>query len=127
MQGLVDLILCGHYRTPIVLEALGDLLNDESAQVLAKSEQLAARAYLLASYFTESLWGRMEYRGLAKDLLKQPTKKGLRRFERGFARELAKGRKLMKQIRKDEKRWFQNKRNLDELFARRYLSVDTTP
>ena len=86
--------------------------------------RLAARAYLSASYMTDSLWGRMEYRGLAKALLSPPGKKTLRKFEKRYGKEMAKGRKLFKRIKGDEKRWTRGPGDVDRKFEERYLLPD---
>ena len=121
VSGLVELILCGHRGSSIVWEALGDLLRQAPDSFQGNGSQFAARAYLFASYMTDSLWGRMEYRGLAKALLTPPNKKSLRKFEKRYGREMAKGRKLFYRIKGDEKRWTRGKVDVDRKFEERYL------
>ena len=127
VSGLLELILCGHRGSSIVWEALGDLLREAPDSFKGDGIRLAVRAYLLASYMTESLWGRMEYRGLAKALLTPPNKKSLRKFEKRYGKELAKGRKLFKRIKGDEKRWARGKGNVDRKFEQRYLPGTVRP
>jgi len=119
--GVVKLILCGHRNSSIVWEALGDLLREAPDSFEGDKIQLAVRAYLFASYSTDSLWGRMEYRGLARALLSPPNKKSLRKFEKKYGKEIAKGRKLFKRIKGDEKRWIRGKGDVDRQYAERYL------
>lgn len=122
VNGVGELLLCGFRGSSIVWEMLADLLREAPEGALKQSETLAARAYLGASYATNSLWGRIEYRGLAKGLLGNPTKKGLRRLERAYGKELVKGKQLRKRIAAQEKRWSRKKRDLDEHFEKRYLT-----
>ncbi|MED5463964.1 MAG: hypothetical protein VX699_04870 [Myxococcota bacterium] len=122
VNGVGELLLCGFRESSIVWEMLGDLLREAPEGALKQSETLAARAYLGASYATNSLWGRIEYRGLAKGLLDKPTKKRLRRLERVYGKELVKGNQLRKRIAVQEKRWLRKKLDLDEHFERRYLT-----
>jgi len=123
VHGMVDLILCGHRGSPIVWEMLGDLLREAPDGAVKGARGLAAKAYLQASYqSSESLWGRLEYRTLARKLLDRPTKAGLKKFERKFSKDLRRGTSLSKQVRKDEKRWSRAGKNLELRFRKRYLS-----
>ena len=123
VRGVVELILCGHRRSPVVWEMLGDLLREAPRGALKGAPGLAARAYLQASYqSSESLWGRKQYRSLARAQLNPPTKPALRKFERRFATDLKRGMKLMRKIRKDEERWTRRGRNLKLRYQKRYLA-----
>lgn len=121
LGALVDYILCGHQSSPILWEAVGDLLRTAPKSFRGNSAALATRSYLNASYLTDSLWGRMEYRRLARGLVRPSTKKSLRKFESRYGKERTKGKKLMKRIKRDEKRWLRGKKNLDRQFEKSYL------
>ena len=126
-NAVVQLILCGHRDSSIVWEVLGDLLVAAPAPFQRSRVALAGRAYLYASYRTESLWGRMEYRSLARVLLVPATKSSLRKFERNYGKGLRKGREFFKRIRTDEKRWIRLKQDVERRFTERYLRGRARP
>jgi tetratricopeptide (TPR) repeat protein len=112
LKGITGMMKFGNYDSPILLEALGDLLliNYEA------SNQLAARAYMQAYNKTK----QPIYRTKAEEALAGQKELTKERFEHEFAQEVEDGKMFYEQIRQDEINWIRNGINPEMAFAQKY-------
>ncbi len=125
MQGVLGMMRFGNHDSPILLEALGDLLLSRGYPEDAK--RLAARAYLKASYAENDEATRKAYRELAAASLSMQTvhrgtysELSLDALEAEFAEERAQANRWFEAVVEDERKWISEGRNLDEAFAQKY-------
>ena len=124
-KGILGMMRFGNHESPILLEALGDLLLSRGYPKDAK--RLAARAYLKASYGSKDPLVRDAYRDLAKRSLSMqtvasgvPKSLKLETLEKAFRKELAAGEAWFEKVEADEKKWIQSGINVDEAFSKKY-------
>ena len=118
IKGVLGMMRFGNYDSPILLEALGDLLN---AQRYSKEVQrLATRAYLKASYEAESVVASEAYREKAKNAVGHQENETIDSIENDLKREIAKGDTYFEKIRNDEQRWIEAGKDVDALFVANY-------
>ena len=123
LDGLLNLVLCGYRRSPHVYEAIGDLLSEGKISGKGDYRELAAMAYLRASYVVgDSLWSRLEYRKLAQQMLPRKTKKALKSLEKRFGRSIRKGTKNYKLVRILEQKWAKKRMNLERRYEKVFLT-----
>jgi tetratricopeptide (TPR) repeat protein len=123
LDGLFNMVLCGYRRSPHVYEAIGDLLSEGKIAGKGDYRELAAMAYLRASYLVgDSLWSRLEYRKLAKQMLPRKTKKSLKSLEKRFGRSIRKGTKNYKIVRILEQKWAKKRMNLESRYEKVFLT-----
>ena len=130
LKGVLGMMKFGNFDSPILLEALGDLLVSSGLEADAK--QLAARAYLKASYEVEDPVAKEKYRGKADSCLEfQTGNRGgstrieLSELESQFSLELEDGSNWYAQIVKDEEAWVSEGANPEMKFDQKYY--DQTP
>lgn len=128
IRGVLGMMRFGNYTSPILLEALGDLLS--SGHTAEDAKRLAARAYLKASYEVQDDVARIAYRRLAAEVLLMQRESRfdrrdirLREIESTFERELTDARAWFEGLRKDELRWIEEGLDVDAEFARKYYEV----
>lgn len=127
VKGIEGMMRFGNYNSPVLLEALGDLLMQDGDY--QASRQLAARAYLKASYQVKAPQAKEAYRKKAVFALAlQYTKKGGKGFsvedlETLFQEELKEAKAYYQQIRADEHDWILDEKNLDEAFTAKYYKT----
>ncbi len=120
LKGVLGMMRFGKHTSPILLEALGDVLIWDH-QVKRDAKRLAARAYLKASYGVEDPWAAMWYRARATLTLVGHRRVSLAQLERGFASELKRGDDYAARIADDEARWREAGEDLDARFRRKYM------
>lgn len=125
VKGVSGMMRFGHHDSPVLLEALADLLMADYDQGEAK--QLASRAWLKASYEAKDESAAERYRTLAKQVLQmqvRPDTKNtqitLKEVEKEFQKELAEADEWFAGIKADEAKWIADGANVDEDFARKY-------
>ena len=119
LKALIGAIRCGVRKHPVVFEALGDLLLKEKFGKAKPQYQLAAMAYLRASYLTNgSIWSAKEYRKLALQALPNGTDKKLRTVEVQLGKFLKKARAKQSQVAKDEVAWIKSGKDPDAFLAK---------
>lgn len=130
IKGVLGMMRFGNFDSPILLEALGDLLLSQSEP----SRRLAARAYLKASYETKNAKANEAYRKKARTALKMQTVNAdsddeitLGQVEEIFQAELAEGKKWYAQIRNDEMSWIADGKNPEEQYAAKYYEEPAFP
>lgn len=126
IKGVLGMMRFGNYRSPVLLEALGDLLIADPGSLGAK--QLAARAYLKASYELDDPDARAAYRNLAKSALalqtvrpRTSTQMPLSALERQLKRELAEAEAWYASIQSDEQRWIAEGKDVSAEYRKKYL------
>ena len=131
-KGVMGMMRFGNFQSPILLEALGDLLASRTGDV--QGQRLAARAYLRAAMEVDDDTARDAYREMAREVLSmQVSEKSagrllheamtLKELEDHLARELKEANIFFDKIVNDEELWVQYpnaKLNPDERFWQKY-------
>jgi hypothetical protein len=123
IKGVLGMMKFADHESPLLLEALGNLLADLRDEKDAK--QLAARAYLKASYVTNDEESKAVYRKMAQSALymqRQPDadETSLEQVEGEFHRELQEANEWYAALREKELAWIKEGKNADEEFDRLY-------
>jgi tetratricopeptide (TPR) repeat protein len=125
LKGILGMMRFGNYQSPILLEALGDLLGSLGTEKDAK--RLAARAFLKASYEVKNEGERAAYRKMADDSLDMQTvnhaskdELSLEALEKKFTEELVQANQWFESIADDELAWIKAGLNVDEAFSKKY-------
>jgi tetratricopeptide (TPR) repeat protein len=128
LRGLLGIMRFGNHESPALLEAVGDLLGYPYAAGVEDGKQLAARAYLKASYGVTDEVAREAYRGLAKQVLRSQGRAtrpegqlSLEELEGDFRKELAEAQRWYEGVRADELAWIEQGRDVDAEFTRKYF------
>lgn len=131
-KGVLGMMHFADFKSPILLEALGDLLSvgwpDENLT------QLAARAYLRAAQFSDEQSAAHEFHELAREALRSHGDFGMHRdgvdlsnLERQLAKEVAAADAWFSSIAANEHRWITENSDVDREFASAYYdSLETT-
>ncbi len=129
LKGVLGMMRFGHHDSPVLLEALGDLL---SFRAMDDGKRLAARAYLKASYEADDEAARKAYRTLARQALNMQTihpattsELTVEPLEATFRVELSEAREWYEQLEADELRWIREGKDADAEFARKYFAEPT--
>ena len=130
IKGVLGMMRFGNYDSPVLLEALGDLLLSYGR--VDDGKRLAARAFLKASYEVSDPHAQEEYRKLAEQALQRQTvheltyrELSLRRLEKVFQRELEEAKAWYEQVAADERRWIDEGVDVDAAFAKKYYTEPT--
>lgn len=118
IQGVLGMMRFGDYTSPILLEALGDLLMHKGRD--QDFLQLATQAYLLASYNMGEFRTRSRYRAYARALSSHLNGAELNSIEKGLKREINEAHDLREEIRKDEIVWIDKGVDVDAKFDAKY-------
>lgn len=103
MEGVLGMLRFGNHDSPVLLEALGDLLSNSNGFGGGDPEdakQLAARAYLVASYQCDEP-ARSLYRDKAGDALSMQVGYDIDRVEAELREELVSATALQEQVAAD--------------------------
>ncbi|WP_228714696.1 hypothetical protein [Posidoniimonas corsicana] len=117
-KGVMGMMRFGQEGSPILLEALGDLLladHDDN-----DSKHLAARAYLRASYEVHDPDASIAYREKAQQALEMQLGTDFSEVESELKREIEQGKDLQRQTASDEAAWISLGKDLDAQFAEKY-------
>ena len=130
ITGILGMLKFGNHDSPILLEALGDLLVSRGYD--SDGKQLAARAYLKASYEAEEPTAQRFYRDKAKSCLEfqtigddSNTTLKLGELEKQFATELLEARSWHEAVAMKEKAWLAAGQNVEEEFEREFYKAPT--
>jgi tetratricopeptide (TPR) repeat protein len=142
VNGVLGMMRFGNFDSPVLLEALGDLLkHDLGLEPEIDEKQLAARAYPKASYSVPEGKARQSYREKARAVLCMQAKHrnavddddemSLEDVESTFKKELSQADEWFASVRENELSWIQANKNLDEEFTKLYyeeprVASDTT-
>lgn len=124
--GVLGMMHFANYQSPILLEALGDLLSHGRPK--ENMTQLAARAYIRASNFSNSKSAAERLRKLAHDALASHEEFGVfnrtghyvAKIDKALDREVADANQWFASVEADEKLWIAESRDLDHEFAATY-------
>jgi len=123
--GILGMMRFGNHDSPVLLEALGDLLI--SGERTDSNKRLATRAYLKAAYESKNKTAQDYDLKLAQQSIKGQTKGRLSNAElpfeelaAQFKKELAEAKEWYTQVEADEKRWIAEDKDPEEEFARKY-------
>jgi len=127
VQGVLGMMRFGNHDSPVLLEALADLLLADPDQ---DAKRLAARALLKAAYEVEEDSARRAYRAKAEAALAMQTPApqqyeniGLARVEEAFQQELAEADAWWAELRASELRWIETGEDVDARFQEAYLGA----
>lgn len=121
IKGVLGMMRFGNHNSPILLEALGDLLLCDGFS--KDAALLATRAYLMASYSTEDPEVSEKYREKARSSISQQLNWTTEILEGHLEAELKQGNDLFEDIKSKEAMWIANKQNLDKEFYKTYSSI----
>lgn len=129
VQGVQGMMRFANHDNPLLLEALGDLLAHSYSEPTSDAKQLAARAYLQASYQFSDQATREAYRQLANEVLDMQLanrqtheRLDLIRLEIKFSAERADADKWYADLRERELRWIRAGKNVDAEFDKLYTA-----
>jgi tetratricopeptide (TPR) repeat protein len=130
VKGVLGMMRFGNHRSSVLLEALGNLLSHDRTETMdVDAKQLAARAYLKASYEVQDAVAKRKYRMLAGAALDSQVIEGtsstimeLNDLEAQFKVELADADQWYASIEAQEAAWLNQKLNLDAEFDRIHFS-----
>jgi tetratricopeptide (TPR) repeat protein len=126
VKAVLGMMRFANYDSPLLLEVLGDLLANHFGP---DEKQLAARAYLKASYAMNDVSARDAFREKAKNSLRNQSKyrEGglpiaitLKELAPTFNRELAQAQDWFADVRKKELAWIEEGKNPEQEFERLY-------
>ncbi len=129
VHGILGMMRFANDTLPVLNEAVGDLWN---FTIMSNGDkQLAARAYLKASYHTTSETAQ-NYRELAQDALRMVDSTNFEHLEKDFKEELAQGQAWLAQIASDEANWIATNTDPEAAFNLKYraepeLAVNDSP
>ena len=118
ITGVLGMMRFGSHDSPILLEALGDLLDAQDSET--GSQRLAARAFLKAAYETDDPVAVARYREKARSALISQQSVTLAGVEARLKEEIAKGDDYFAEIEADEKAWIAAGKDVDAQFKRAY-------
>ncbi len=124
VKGITGIMRFSKHDSPVLLEALGSLLTEDPHE---NAKQLAARAYLQASYQTDDPDVRDAYREQANDALQMQVGISLSRVESQFKRELADAEAWYSELREKELSWIDEGVDVDAHFAALYDQEPEVP
>lgn len=124
VKGVLGMMRFGHHDSPILLEALGDLIDEYDREDGA--QRLAARAYLKASYEVEDALSSEAYRKMARRSLGGQLGETIESIETQLKREIAQGDAFFEELQADEQRWIDQGKDVDVEFQKAYYDPGTT-
>lgn len=134
LKGLLGMMRFGDYRSPALLEAVGDLLLNVRSSSNENGQRLAARAYLRAAEFATSADAKKEYRKMAETAVsnQMPDKStgeqskfagmelSLASLEDQLAREVKEADTWFAEVADDEELWVTASPDPDRRFWEKY-------
>ena len=127
IKGIQGMMRFGNYDSPILLEALGDLLAALQYTRKKHPKRLAARAYLKASYGTNDASKQELLRLKAASAMEFQTRSPssetqlpLSELEKTFESELDDAEKWFQKVEADELEWIKAGKNVDQEFSKKY-------
>ncbi len=119
IKGIAGMMRFGNYDSPILLSALASLLKGSER----KTNMVACRAYLMASYQTDDKLQAAKFRAQASNSVFFQESHDLERVESELKEEIAQAEALFAQIESDEIAWAESGLNLDEKFKAKYYDA----
>ncbi|MCA9176079.1 MAG: hypothetical protein KDB14_16450 [Planctomycetales bacterium] len=127
LRGVQGMMRFGSYDSPVLLEALGDLLvADPDPRVDAR--QLAARAYLHAGQRVTSSEEKQRLRQRGDEVLRMHENLDAAKVSAQLKRELKEAAQWHRQLEQNEARWIRDSKvDPDEMYRKTYLRSEETP
>jgi tetratricopeptide (TPR) repeat protein len=132
IQGVLGMMKFGNYDSPILLEALGNLLASPFDMTQSDAKRLACRAYLKASYEVSDPEAKKDYRAMAGTVLRMQTRHPLttdrlplEELEATFRQELDDAHEWYENLRNNELTWIQEGKDPEYEFTRTYYEEPT--
>ena len=128
VKGILGMMRFGRHDSPLLLEAVGDLLSASYGEATERNANwLAARAYLRASQAAKTEVARKAFRTLAQRVLESQGSNTdhaakLKDVEGQLKQEVADADRWYQQVRQDELAWIADGRNVDAAFTQKYYS-----
>ena len=122
--GIMGMMKFGNHKSPVLLEALGDLLlntGDDSG-----ARHLAARAYLKASYQVDKNQAKKIYKKKVENTIREQMIKEeeagftIKALEKLLKEEIKEGNEFYQNIKSDEIAWINSGKNPEQAFAEKY-------
>lgn len=126
LKGVKGMMRFGDFRSPVLLEALGDLLL-KRGYTTEGAARLAARAYLMASRVVDDPKAADSYRERAAEALSTHQHFELENVESRLDTELAEARAWFETLQENEQRWIEGEADPDERFRATYLETYWSP
>jgi tetratricopeptide (TPR) repeat protein len=127
VKAVLGMMRFANHNNPLLLEALGDLLESEDYRIEEDAKRLAARAYLKASYEVKDEDARKGYRRLADLTLMMQTvhpetteRVKLESLEPEFEAELSDARKWYEEFKQREIGWIRDGKDVEAKFDQLY-------
>ncbi|EGF24122.1 hypothetical protein [Rhodopirellula baltica] len=120
-RGVMGMMRFGNADSPVLLEALGDLLLADFSNDDAK--MLATRAYLRASMKVDDPDATVAYRDKAEATISMQKDVELEQVEELLFQEIEKGNNLFIRISADEAAWIAADMDVDVEFRKKYLNA----
>jgi len=121
IKGISGMMRFGHHDSPVLLEALGDLMLCRKQNWM---RERATEAYLKASYEAEDPESKKLYRQKAKKSVPKNMDWTLEDMEKGFKERIAKGDELYADIIQYEENWINSGKDVEQEFQTKYLPVN---
>lgn len=121
-KGVLGMMRFGNYESPVLLEALGDLLVFRFGR--NAPQRLAGRAYLKASYEVDDPVAASLYRSKAETAIESQSGIRLESIEADLEKEIAEADTYFAKIKSDETAWATAAKDLDAEFARVYYKTE---
>jgi len=120
-RGVLGMMHFADHQSPILLEALGDLLL--TGKLSDDAAQHAARAYLRAAQFADNPDAAARFRVMAKESLAVQEKVYFRPLQESLAKEVAAADEWFAAIAANEARWIRDGKDVDREFAAAYYQT----
>ena len=125
INAVLGMMRFADYQSPVLLEALADLLMASFPGRPNEPQRLAARAYLKASYAVTDFEAKKEYRDKAIGCLLNQTGEFVDTVEADLKREIAEADAWFAEVRAAEIEWIRSGKDAEAEFARRYPEEPT--
>ena len=130
VKGILGMMKFGNFRSPILLEALGDLLRMSPKNVRQNASMLAFIAYQKAALEVNTIEVKTLYRKryiFWSGSSGESSKAKVAKRKKTFADAIKSGDRFYNQIRSDEIRWIKAGKNPEEEFAKKYYKAPPKP
>jgi len=125
-KGVLGMMRFGNFNSPILLNALGDILVNEEYEEEKNALRLGAMAYMAAELYSEKRISKTLEEKINSFLNLQ--EEGLNNFEKlqmELISSIRKGEKIYGIIEENESKWVAENANLDAKFAEKFYDLST--
>ena len=126
IKGVLGMMKFGNFRSPVLLEALGDLLRMHDKQVDENANILAYIAYQKAAKEVKNPDAKTGYSSIDNlifyDIEKYSDKPTQKKARKILKKAIQEGELFYQQIKNDEIRWISEGKNPEEEFKKKYYN-----